>query len=254
MLYAIKDCANLSIFDKATNNPFLFADYANVATNEWTSERVFATAKGTNAIGWDSNKQSTLTVETEVFDLKWLAMLAGTEIKKGAKEIAKREVVRVLDGGIATISGSAVEGSLQVIQVSGNDEVEHVGQALTLVKDATEALTADQFTVTGGTITFGANVEVGTPFAVYYLVEQTDVRTLTISADKFPSSYRVLADALIREKETGADEFVQIEYFNAKPQGNFTITMSATEPTTLSITFDLFPNKNKEMAEYRIIG
>lgn len=250
-IYGIKDCANLTLFDLATDKPYLYTDYANVSTNEWSAERVYATSKGTNAIAWDTNKASTLVVETEVFDLKWLALLAGTEIKKGAKEIAKREVVVIGDTKTATISGSAVVGSVQVIQVDAKDHVEHIGEAL---EEVTENPQPNQYTVNGGTITFEGTVAKGTAFAVYYLVEQTDVRTMTISADKFPKSFRAVADALIREKETGVDEFVQIEYFNIKPQGNFTITMSATEPTTLSATFDLFPNKNKEMAEYRIIG
>ena len=252
-IYGIKDCANLTLFELATNKPYLFTDYANVSTNEWTSERTFATAKGTNAIAWDSNKTSTLAVETEVFDLKWLALLAGSEMTKGTKQMAKREVVNVGADNKATISGSAVAGSLQLVEVSARDYVEHVAEPLEEV-EVGGTLAPNQYTVDGGDITFEATVPVGTPFAVYYLVEQSEVRTLTISADKFPKAFRVVADALIREKETGADEFVQIEYFNAKPQGNFTITMSATEPTTLAVTFDLFPNKDKEMAEYRIIG
>ena len=252
-IYGIKDCANLTLFELATNKPYLFTDYANVSTNEWTSERTFATSKGTNAIAWDGNKQSTLVMETEVFDLKWLALLAGTEISKETAQIAKREVVTIGEGQKATIKGSALAGSIQVIQVSDKDLIEHIGEALEEVTgDAT--LTVGQYKVDGGTLTFESTVPVGTTFAVYYLVEQSDVKVMTISADKFPKSFRVVADAMIREKETGADEFVQIEYFNAKPQGNFTVTMSATEPTTLSATFDLFPNKDKKMAEYKIIA
>lgn len=252
-IYGIKDCANLTLFDLATDKPFLFTDYANVSTNEWTSERTFATSKGTNAIAWDGNKASTLVMETEVFDLKWLALLAGTEINKETAQIAKREVVKVGADKTASIKGSAIAGSIQVVQVSDKDEVEHIGEALEEV--AGEAtLTVGQYKADGGTLTFDATAVEGTPFAVYYLVEQSDVKVLTISADKFPKSFRVVADALIREKETGTDEFVQIEYFHAKPQGNFTLTMSATEPTSLSATFDLFANKDKKMAEYKIIA
>lgn len=250
-IYGIKDCANLTLFELATDKPYLYADYANVSTNEWTAERVYAKSKGTNAISWDASKASTLTVETEVFDLKWLALLAGTEIQKGTKNMAKREVVFVGDDKTATISGSAVVGSVQVIEVDERDLIEHIGEPL---EEVSATVSPNQYKITGGTITFEATVTKGKAFAVYYLVEQTDVRTLTISSDKFPKSFRVIADALIREKETGNDEFVQIEYFNAKPQGNFTITMSASEPTTISATFELFPNKNKEMAEYRIIA
>lgn len=256
-IYGIKDCANLTLFDLATDKPYLFTDYANVSTNEWSSERVFATAKGSNAIGWDSNKTSTLVMETEVFDLKWLALLAGTEINKETAEISKREVVRVGAEKTAQLKGSAIAGSIQVVEVSQSDLVEHVGEALEEVKKTGEeaiVLGVGQYSVDGNTITFEPTVVEGTTFAVYYLVEQSDVRVITMSSDKFPKSFRIVADAMIREKETSVDEFVQIEYFNAKPQGNFTVTMSATEPTSLSATFDLFANRDKKMAEYKIIA
>jgi hypothetical protein len=255
-LYGIKDCANLSLFDLGTGQPVLFTDYANVSTNEWTSERVNANAKGTRAIAWDSNRQGTLAVEMEVFDLKWLAVVAGSELKTGEANIAKREVVKVGAGKTATLAGSPIAGSVQVVPV-GADEIEHIGEPLQEVTvDGTDvtAVETGQFEINGSEITFASDAVEGTAFAVYFLVLDTEVKTMTISADKFPKAFRVVADALIREKETGRDEFVQIEYPNARPQSNFTITMSATEPTNLAVTFDLFPNKDKAIAEYKIIG
>ncbi len=248
-IYGIKDCANLSLFDKATGAPVLYTDYANVSTNEWTAERVYANAKGTRSIAWDYDRQGTLAVEMEVFDLKWLALLAGTELKTGEASIAKREVVRVGASKTATLAGAPVTGSVQVVAV-GADELEHVGQPL---EEVEATATGAQFMVTGSELTFASDAVEGSAFAVYYLVTDSQVKSITISADKFPKSFRVVADALIRERETGVDEFVQIEYPNARPQSNFTVTMSATEPTNLSATFDLFPNKDKAIAEYKII-
>jgi hypothetical protein len=255
VIYGIKDCANLTLFDKATGKPVLFADYANVSTNEWSADRIFANAKGVRSIAWDSNRQGTLAVEMEVFDLKWLALVAGSELKTGEQSIAKREVVRVGADKKATLAGSPVEGSVQVVPV-GVDGMSHTGEALEQVEITEEGteIVAGQYAVSGNEITFGTDEIEGATFAVYYLVLDSEVRTIEISADKFPKNYRIIADALIREKETGVDEFVQIEYPNAKPQSNFTITMSATEPTNLAITFDLFPNKDKAIATYKVIG
>lgn len=251
-LYGIKDCANLTLFDLATGKPELFTDYANVSTNEWSSERVYANAKGTRSIAWDYDRQGTLAVEMEVFDLKWLAVVAGSELKTGEASVAKRQVVKVDATKKAQLEGSAIEGSIQVIPV-GADEVEHIGEPLEEVP-AEGVVAEGQFSVNGSEITFATEAVEGTAYAVYYLVLDSEVKKMTISADKFPKAFRVVADALIREKETGKDEFVQIEYPNARPQSNFTITMSATEPTNLSVTFDLFPNKNKAIAEYKVIG
>ena len=252
-LYGIKDCANLSLFDLATGKPVLFSDYANVSTNEWTSERVYANSKGTRAIAWDYDKQGTLQVEMEVFDLKWLAITAGSDIVEGEADVAKREKLNVASNKL-TVSGSPVEGSIQVVKLKA-DEIEHDGEALTEVPFSEGgAVTAGQFMANGNEITLDASTEDGEAYAVYYVVKDSGARTITISADKFPKAFRVVADALIREKESGKDEFIQIEYPNARPQGNFTVTMSATEATALSVTFDLFPNKDKAIAEYKIIG
>ncbi|WP_168898247.1 hypothetical protein [Bacillus sp. ISTL8] len=249
-IYGIKDCANLTLFEKSTDKPALFSDYANVSTNEWQAERVFANAKGSRSIAWDADRQGTLKVEMEVFELQWLAMVAGSEITKGETNIAKREIVRVSSNKKVTLAGTPVADSVTIIKVGG-DLVEHTGEPLNKVATAP---TAGQFSITGSDITFATDAVVGEAYAVYYLVKDAKARTIEIKSDKFPQAYRIVADALMREKESGTDEFIQIEYPNARPQSNFTITMSATEPTKLEVTFDLFPDKDKNMATYKVIG
>lgn len=252
-LYGIKDCANLTLFEKATGQVALFSDYANVSTNEWTAERVYANSKGTRSIAWDYDRQGTLAVEMEVFDLKWLALVAGSEIKEGEESIAKREVVRVGATKTATVTGSPVAGSVQVVKL-GADEIEHIGSPLAEADAQAVEVGAGEFKVNGNEITFATDAVEGDVYAVYFLVLDSQVKTIEISADKFPKTFEIIADALIREKESGKDEFVQIKFSNARPQSNFTVTMSATEPTNLSVTFDLFPDKNKNFATYKIIG
>lgn len=255
-LYGIKDCANLTLKDKATGKPDMFSDYANVSTNEWSSERTYANSKGTRSIAWDHDRQGTLAVEMEIFDLKWLALVAGSDIIVGEADIAKREVVRVGSSKTATLTASPKAGSVSVVKVA-KDEVEHVGEPLEEVTvDGTNVteVGAGQFSVSGSEITFASDAVEGEAYAVYYVVVDAQARTIEIRADKFPKSYEIIADALIREKETGRDEFVQIHYPNARPQSNFTVTMSATDPTNLQVTFDLFPDKDKNLATYKIIG
>lgn len=241
MLYGIKDCANLLLIDSATDKPFLFSDYANVATNEWSSDRVFATAKGTNAISWDSARQGTLAVEMETFDLSWLAMLAGTSMKKGEVKISKREVATVTEAKTITLPKAPLDGSVAVVKLN-KDKITHDGEAIADVE------------VTGSEVTLPETAVVGDFYAVYYLTSEAQGRTFEIKADQFPKSFKIFADVLIREKETGSDTFCQMEFPLARPQSNFSITMSATDPTNLSVTFDLLPNAEKQMAIYNVIG
>ena len=95
-IYGIKDSANFTLKYKSGANKgkvFLYSDYATVATNEWTSEQVYAKSKSVNAIRWDFGRASTLKADMEIFDLKWIALLAGSDFVTGAKDILKREVL-----------------------------------------------------------------------------------------------------------------------------------------------------------------
>lgn len=363
--YGMKDAANLTLVSKRTGDVALFLDYANATSSEWTSERVEATAKGTTAISWDSARKGTLTVDSEIFDLGYLAMVIGSEVKKGQNDILKREVVTVDATRVSKIEGVVDPSTVSLIKLK-KDLVEHDGlpvvsttgnKALlpSLVKDvvvnvddvsanitfapsdravsydikrdgvsvgtvtdttfADTGLTAEQtyvYTIVAvnefgtaapsakvtataladgvkervqfkatsgdieaaeavegvlgesinsmvtygfedGKITFNSKAKIGDNYAVYYMESIDNARTIEISADKFPDSYEIFADAMIREKETGADEFVQIHYKNARPQSNFTLTQSATEPTSLSVVFDLVPDKNQQLAEMKFI-
>ena len=79
-----------------------------------------------------------------------------------------------------------------------------------------------------------------------------NVRTLTIEANKFPGNFEIFADTKIRPADGTDDIVAQFHYFNAKPQSNFTLTQSATEPTSLSIVFDIMPEKGV-LAEFKAI-
>lgn len=363
--YGMKDAANLTLVDKSTKQVALFADYANATSSEWTSERVYATKKGTNAIAWDSNRQGTLAIETEIFDLSYLALVIGSDVARGKSDIMRRKAITLDESREVTLEGNIEPDSVSVIKLQ-EDMIEHDGEpipALTgqrellpeIVRDVVvgtndesalinfnpalgaveyeiyvdgelsgtvsqtsftveglspvkeyefkvraineygtgafsavvKATTTEEgvkervtqeadssaieeaeseegelndmasnmatFEVVGDLVKFNEKALVGEHYAIYYMEEIDNVRTIEISADKFPASYEIFADAMIRNQDTGGDEFVQIHYKNARPQSDFTLTQSATEPTNLSVTFDLFPDNNKQLAELKAI-
>ena len=363
--YGMKDAANLVMISKKTGDVALYLDYANATSSEWTSERVFATKKGTQAIAWDSNRTGTLTVDSEIFDLSYLALAIGSEVVKGHNDILKREVITINESRMSKLDGLIEAGSVSAIKLK-EDEVEHDGTPLvsttgneallpSIVRNVSVAANADsaqisfdvsnqavsyeikrdetvvgttttnsftdtgltpdtaygytitaingygtapvsaevevltsavgvtgrtQYTATpaaitaaellggvlnesgtntvtfkydGGKVQFNDKAVVGDKYAIYYLETIDNTRTITISSKKFPDSYEIYADARIREQETGNDEFVQIHYKNARPQSNFTLTQSATEPTSLSVVFDLLPDREQNLAEMKIV-
>jgi hypothetical protein len=244
-IYGIKDSANLTIKYKAGANKgkiFAYADYATVTTNEWTSEQVYARSKSVNAIRWDYNRQSTLAVDMEIFDLRWIAMLAGTELTSSteAKPILRRKVLTLDASKKATLTETPKTGSLSVFKL----EADGLTNAEELTTDKGYTITEKEITVTSGTE--------GDKIAVYYMLDVSNTKSFTIESDKFPSNFEVYADTMIRNTD-GEDEFVQIHYLNVKPQSNFTITMDANNITTLSVTFDVLKDSaSNDMAEYTI--
>ena len=249
-IYGIKDCANLTLTELGAKVPYLYSDYANMATNEWSAERQYATEKGTNAISWDSQKKSTIAIETEVFDLKFLAMANGTDfVTGGGADIKRREIITV-NGGKATLTATPMAKSTVVLPVDANGLEKEDAVQLTEVELAPASAT--EYKIASKVLTFESSVTDGTQFVVYFVEQVAKAKTLTIKSDVFPKAFELVADVLIREKQLGKDEFCQIVYPNVRPQPNFTLTMSATEITKLSITFDIMP-VNKVMAEYKII-
>lgn len=121
--------------------------------------------------------------------------------------------------------------------------------------------TAAGYTYDNGVLQF-TNANVGDAYAIYYMQRKEGARKLTISANKFAGAYEIYADARVRPRDGGADELIAIHYFNARPQSNFTLTQSATEPTSLNIVFDLFPesvldangNVTDALAEIQFFG
>ena len=363
----MKDAADLIIIDKITGLPVLFIDYANATSSEWSSDQVFATKKGTNAIRWDNARTGTLTLDSEMFDFGLLAMIMGADVKDGKADIFTRVEATIDDSRVIDLGGnSEIEaGTVSVIKLK-RDLIEHDGLPLpnasgqnnglpemvtkvnisandtsakitfpkvakaeryvikrggetvgepTSTSFVDSGLTPEskhQYTVTAvnsvgsapesaivevtfaaegvkefssftateqaiknaannqgslnqtgagqvaytfenGEVTLNEHALPGEHYAVYFMEPTENVRTLSINADKFPGNYEIYANANIREQETGRDELVQIHYKNAKPQSNFSLVQSATEPTSLSVVFDLFPDNKKDLAEIKVV-
>ncbi len=237
MLYGIKDSANFTLKEKKDGKIFLYSDYANTSTNEWSSDQVVANAKGVRAIIWNTNKQSTLSTEMEVFELKWLALLAGSDWVTGATDILRREVHTADETGKVTVKGTPVDDSVSVYELDTDNitQLSEVADVTVATKDVTSLAMASK------------------TVAVYYIENVAEGKTLTFAFDKYPANFDVFTDVMITPKSGGVPEFVQMHFPNAKPQSNFTINLDANNPTNLSITFDLLPDAKGNMAYYKTI-
>ena len=79
-LFAIKDAADILLEDIATGEPVAVIDYANKFGISMSSSTQYAKSKGSNAVSFSDPFEGTLTLETELADLRLLAMLLGSEV------------------------------------------------------------------------------------------------------------------------------------------------------------------------------
>jgi hypothetical protein len=235
MNYAIKDSVDFLI-ETLQGKPFLFTDYCNKAEFSFSADQVFATARGANKVSFDTNKSSTMTVEFEVFDLKWLAIALGAiEKNTGKNPIYKREKLTISSNAV-TIAATPKEGSVSVFLVE-SDGKSHI-----------EEITVDSVTGTTIDVTTAAKAD-DTEVVVYYLMDSTKEKKFTVNANSYADFYRLRGSSMLT-KESGESEFIQFYAPKARPQGSFSFAFNASEVATLSVTFDLLPDDNGDMVEY----
>lgn len=234
--YGLREVADLTFFDLTTNKPFLYMDYALTSTNEHSADTTYATGGKGNPrrLAFDGNRQSTLTISTQIIDFRIIALLAGADVEKGVTNVFKREVLTAVDdeGDVKiTLSETPVTGTVTVFPLS-SDAV---------------AGEEEDITVTDSDVTITDGIA-GTQYVAYYQF-QSDINAEKISfkAKNFPKYCRIVGDTLIKNEATGENEPFQMVAHKAKPQANFTLTMASEgDPTTLEMTFDLFADASAD--------
>jgi len=211
-------------------------DYALTSTNEHSAETTYATGGKGNPrrLAFDGNRQSTLTISTQIIDFRIIALLAGAEVEKGVTNIFKREVLTAVDdGGIIkiTLSQTPVNGTVTVFPLS-SDAVAGEEEDITVMDN--------DIIITNGTA--------GTQYVAYYQFKSdSNAEKISFKAKNFPKYCRIVGDTLIKNEATGENEPFQMVAHKAKPQANFTLTMASEgEPTTLEMTFDLFASQEND--------
>ena len=234
--YGLREVADLTFFDLTTNKPFLYIDYALTSTNEHSAETVYATGGKGNPrrLAFDGNRQSTLTISTQVIDFRLISLLAGAEAEKGVTNVFKREVLTAvddIDSVKITLSETPVNGTVTVFPLS-SDAVAGEGEEITVIDN--------DITITNGTA--------GTQYVAYYQFESdSNAEKISFKAKNFPKYCRIVGDTLIKNEATGVNEPFQMVAHKAKPQANFTLTMASEgDPTTLELTFDLFADASAD--------
>jgi hypothetical protein len=238
--YGLREVADLTFFDLATNKPFLYMDYALTSTNEHSAETAYATGgKGSpRRLAFDGNKQSTLSVSTQIIDFRIISLLAGAEVVTGATNVFKREVLTgvTTTGVTITLSETPVANTITVFPLT-SDAIAGEEEEITIASSTV--------TITGGVA--------GVQYVAYYQFQsEVTAEKISFKSTNFPKYCKIVGDTLIKNEATGANEPFQMVANKAKAQGNFTFTMASSgDPTTLEILFDLFADAaDDELVSY----
>lgn len=246
--YSIHEVANLQFNTFSDNKPFLYADYAQISTNDisGTSDQLVG-GQGNYTLDVHSHtKKSDMKITLPVIDLKFLAMMFGSDLAEAAGNAFQREVLTVT-GGKATVAQTPIAGTLFVNELQG---IRDLGTEYTLTASAP---TGQEYSLSGKDLTFASSEENKTVVVFYQYAAPTGSQTITLTANKFPKAFTIYADGIWNDMETETNKAVKIIVFKAIPQTNFSITMDSTKYSDFQLTFDLMAIKDNTTGNLKYI-
>jgi hypothetical protein len=246
--YGMREVADVTFYDLATGEPVLFLDTLKMSDLTIDAKSVDAVGGrgGNRLLTWDYGRTVTLDVQDALLNPKALAALTGNPLQTGAQTVHKREVLVAQDNGgtgvKVTLSQTPVAGSVKVYKTTdGYDQT---------------TIQASDVTVTGSEVDIAqtAGVAAGDKVIVYYQY-QTDTNSMLIeiTADAFPSFYKIVGDTLVRNHATGLDEPYQIVIAKAKLMPGFKLTLEAegNSPTVFDFKLEAYkPSDMETMVQF----
>lgn len=226
--YGIKEVADVTFYTingstGAPEAPALYLDTLKVSTIETTAEETYAQGGKGNArlIGWDFNKEITLTLQDALFSAKSLAIMFG----------AAGSIAHELKCNVDSHSENLIMRTRTFVADSTampDNQLNIRGKVYTKVNQ--KVFDAEGKAVTG-------NLSVGTKYFESFDLEATDVTVITINADTFSENYYITGDTYVKNEKSGEDEFFQFVVPKAKVSSDVTLTLEAEgDPTVFDMT------------------
>ena len=270
--YGIKEVANV-YFEAleseveagiAKGDIVLFLDTLKVSTVETTAENVSAQGGWGNPklVTWDFGKDINVTLEDAVISWEEMRIIMGGLMNKGSDT----KPIKIRKNAQVTIE-KADEWAIEALVYDGDNE-DLAG--LTSKGHHNLPLTAPEkfkwIDMTRGLRGTQENFEENAPKsfededgnAISFKVrifwedettaEAQSATEIVISPDRYPGTYRVVGDSLIRSEKTGADEAFQFVINKAKMLSEVTLTMQAEgDPSTFNMTLNVLRDEDGNM-------
>lgn len=250
--YGLREVSDLTFFtlksDGKFDKPMLYIDYALTSTNDHTLEIVYARGGKGNPrrIPFHGNKESTLTVTTQIFDFRLISLISGASVTTGATNVFKREVLTAVEVG---------EEPSVSIQITLTDTPETGWQfEHAFFLEAEDGLEDNALTgvIAGKVVTFATGVVAGDKIVAYYVAEANATsEKISFKSNGFPQTIGIVGDTLLKRESDGQLMDFQMVAYKASANGIFTFTQASEgDPTSLEITFDLFEGADGSMIDY----
>ena len=250
--YGIKEVANVyfeALYDETpglSDTPYnkgdivLYLDTLKVSTVETTAENVSAQGGWGNPklITWDYGKDINVTLEDAVVSFEELRTMLGASLHNASD---KRKVTVRMSGEY-----KLTDEGLKSVKLDDKDQ--HIDPK---PKADTTIRYIDRVHGTRGQAKSLAEVPttdlVKDDRVILFCGDAGEAVELVISPDTYPGTYRVVGDALIRNKD-GKDEAFQFVINKAKMLSEVTLTMQAEgDPSTFNMTLNVLRDDNGDM-------
>ena len=244
--YGIKEVADVTFYDTATNAPILFLDTLKVSTIEQTAEQVSARGGKGNPelIVWDYGKEITLNLEDALFSPQSMNLMLGgmngsvlnNDLVNGNTINTLTRMIKYETPNITPTSEVGQDGipkadTWNIGQTWYNpttmQKIQNHTDLVAVLKENKYAYCEKTYSDSGVKSGEGKTGSVGNVSGKY----------IEITAANFPGTYRIVGETYARSQKTGKDEFFQFEIPQAKMGAENTITLEAEgDPSVFNMT------------------